>query len=580
MTASTKITERHRSPWKARLYGCLVFIPALAIGWVVVFDIVRIPGWEDGLFLEPSRDAMTVLVRAVLEGVRIHSPDHTPVLKILERHEWTFSFFGRIGIAVVAAYTAAIPIAGWRFQQTPRRLQTKWVGRNIPPWSEGSDAIGNANATLADGIGRTGRGLEICPGITLSKEQEARSILAVGEPGSGKTVAFWQVIFQLLMRNVFIIGHDVKGDWTARWPKKIILMAPHDVRSWGWAIGQDIVGTVLARELSTLLVAAAERDPNWAEGAREILVGIITTLQREKGTEWGWCELKVALDMDDAALQEFACRYHPLAKRFLALDETQNFTKNAGSYVGTLMAPINKLIGPLAAAWGDLEPRFQLSLTAWLDDPNPQSRTLILQRAPDLGALSTAWIGSAVQMIARHLVSTRRDRNPGDIKTAQSPPDVWFLLDEFASLGPISSELLPLLEVGRSLGLRAMIGLQNFQQLSRIQNPQAPAEFLQLIGNLICFRLNPGADAKRICEERLTTAPVRTWVQNNQTKIKEPASEDIRILNQEDLARLRITRDGAEGYLIIGNAAFGLEWPFPETPVQRDGSVRAAWIRR
>jgi hypothetical protein len=125
-----------------------------------------------------------------------------------------------------------------------------------------------------------------------------------------------------------------------------------------------------------------------------------------------------------------------------------------------------------------------------------------------------------------------------------------------------------------------MIGLQNFQQLSRIQNPQAPAEFLQLIGNLICFRLNPGADAKRICEERLTTAPVRTWVQNNQTKIKEPASEDIRILNQEDLARLRITRDGAEGYLIIGNAAFGLEWPFPETPVQRDGSVRAAWIRR
>src|SRR6202011_5996682 len=102
-----------------------------------------------------------------------------------------------------------------------------------------------------------------------------------------------------------------------------------------------------------------------------------------------------------------------------------------------------------------------------------------------------------------------------------------------------------------------MVGLQNFQQLSSIQNPQAPAELLQLIGNLICFRLNPGPDAKRVCEERLTTASVRTWVQNEKTKIKEPGSEDIRILNQDDLVRLRITRDGAEGYLIIGNAAFG-----------------------
>jgi hypothetical protein len=117
MPASTKITERHHSPWKARLYGCLVFILALAIGWFVVFDIIRIPGWEDGLFLEPSRDAVTVLVRAVLEGVGTHSTDYAPVVKILKRHEWAFAFFGRVGIVVVAAYVAAIPVAGSRLQR-------------------------------------------------------------------------------------------------------------------------------------------------------------------------------------------------------------------------------------------------------------------------------------------------------------------------------------------------------------------------------------------------------------------------------------------------------------------------------
>jgi hypothetical protein len=101
-----------------------------------------------------------------------------------------------------------------------------------------------------------------------------------------------------------------------------------------------------------LLVAAAGNDPQWADGAREILVGIINTLQRERKTEWSWPDLKTALELDDAALRDFACRFHPIAKRFMSLDGDQNFTKNAGSYVSSLMAPINKLIGPLAAAWG------------------------------------------------------------------------------------------------------------------------------------------------------------------------------------------------------------------------------------
>ena len=73
---------------------------------------------------------------------------------------------------------------------------------------------------------------------------------------------------------------------------------------------------------------------------------------------------------------------------------------------------------------------------------------------------------------------------------------------------------------------------------------------------------------------------MRTWTKtgdNNQTK--EPDSVEVPILLQDDLARLRITRDGAEGYLIIDNAAFGLLWPFPETPIQREASIRGAWIK-
>jgi hypothetical protein len=356
MPASTEITERYRSPWKTCMWGFVVFAVASVLGWVAAFDVLRIPN-SVGNFPDQSTMALTVLGRAMLEAVGFHFSNYVPVMQVLARGGLRLSFFGRVGIVFAAAFLAAGTIAEWRWRQTPRRLRTKWIDRDIPPWSEGKDAIVNANSTLIAGIKRTGRGLEICPGVPLSKEQEARSLAVVGEPGSGKTVAFWQVIFQLLKRRCHIIGHDVKGDLTARWPGQFILLAPHDARSWGWAIGRDIVGTVLARELSTLLVAAAGNDPQWAEGAREILVGVIKALQHEQNTKWGWPDLKAALELDDAALKDFACRFHPVAKRFLSLDGDQNFTKNAGSYVSSLMAPINKLIEPLAAAWGGLRPQ-------------------------------------------------------------------------------------------------------------------------------------------------------------------------------------------------------------------------------
>lgn len=576
-------TERRRSKLAARLWGVSTLALAAAAGWTISFDVFHIPKMG-APFLEPSQNAMIALGRALAEiwemNTGLKLTDYEPVMPILAKQAMTLSFFGRVGTVLGAATVATLPIMDWRFQQTPRRRKAQWIGVDIPRWSEGPDAVANANATLADGIARTGLSLEIAPGVTLSQEQSARSILAVGDPGGGKTVAFWQQIFKLLETGCFLVVHDTKGDMTARWPNAdFILLAPQDTRSWGWAIGKDIVGKVLAREFAASLVVASDREPNWPSGAQEILVGVILTLQVEKKIGWGWADLKQALSLDDAPLQEFACRYHAPAKRFLSLDEIQTLTKNAQSYLSTLMAPINRLIEPLAAAWSDIDPNFQLSLRDWLDNPNPARRALILQRAPDLPAMSTAWIGSAIQVIVRHLVSTRRDRNPGDAETA-ALPDCWILGDEFTKLGPMPA-FFELMEVGRSLGLRAMIGLQNFQQVARVYNDMhAPTELVQLVGNLICFHLNPGPDSKRICEERLTTAPMRTWTQkSNNNHTKEPGSEEIRILLQDDLARLKITREGAEGYLIIDNAAFGLLWPFPETPVQREPSIRGAWIK-
>lgn len=579
---NANITERRRSTTASRLWGVSSFALAVAAGWVVAFSIDPMASsmpygfWERSYlavlnFPESMRHAFSVLHN--------FTGSNETILHFLQNQGPLTSYTGRAGIAFIAALAAAGPIARWRYEQTPRRLGTDWLGVDWPRWSEQKDAVDNANLALAPGIARTGTGLTIAPGVALSKEQEALSILILGDRGSGKTVAIWQLIHELRRRpRVRIILHDTKGDITARWPDdKVILLAPHDRRSWAWAVGRDIIGEVMAREFAALLISASDREPNWPNGAQEIFVGIIKTLQTERRTEWDWADLRAALELPDNELREFACRYHKAAQMFLSLTE-ENFTRTAQGYVSTLMAPINKLVSPLAAAWGDVHPDYRISLKAWLDEQNPVRPTMILQRAPDLSAMSAGWIGSAVQCMIRHLVASREDNNPSDNEMPDLP-EVWFLLDELAQLG-VMPEFFQLLETGRSLNIRAAIGLQNFSQLIRLYGPNAADEMLSLSGSLIALRQNPGKSSKIICEERLTKAPVRTRKDKTVSgkTIREPDSKEIEILRQDDLASLKITRDGAQGFLIIGNAAYGMTWRFPIIPVQRRGTIRAKWI--
>jgi len=136
---------------------------------------------------------------------------------------------------------------------------------------------------------------------------------------------------------------------------------------------------------------------------------------------------------------------------------------------------------------------------------------------------------------------------------------------------------MPILETGRSLQLRAIFGLQNFSQLGdgAPSSANLATQLRQLAGVWLAFHLDPGPDAKIVAEERVTKGKIRVWENDDKTGEKKPASKEVPILSQEDLAELRITRDGPEGYLLLDNTAFRLQWPFPQTPKQREGTVKS-----
>jgi hypothetical protein len=573
--------ERIRAEWPSVLWGLGTGAFATTAAWIVAFGILHIYSWS-GSVLEMSAQSLGLLPKIakeffILYGMWEPLSSNDVAIATLEHENALSQYVGRVVIALIAGLFVADTLRRWRYERTLRRQLGQWPAKTIPSWSEGKDAIANANAMMTPSTLRTGRGLEIAPGVALSKEIEARPILLAGDPGGGKTVAVWQLIPQLLERpDAQLIVHDTKGDMTARWPSEFILLAPHDVRSFGWDIGADVTDETTARELAAQLIANSERAPHWPNGAQEILVGAIRTLQTEHAANWGWADLKAALDLHDPDLREFATRHHPAAARFLALDETGNFTLNAGSFVSTLMAPINKLVAPLAEAWGDLAPQYRLSLKKWLDEPAPDRRVVIFQRAPDQPDMSKAWIGAAVKFVSLHLLATRQDRNPAN-KTSDRQADIWFLLDEFPQIGLNPNSFLPILEVGRSLGLRCIIGIQNFDQMKRFGDGDFGQQLLQFAGTVLAFAMNPGPDAAKICEGRLTKAKIKQWRKQIIDGKRQTHAIDVEIpiLCQADLADLALTRDGAQGYLIYKNAAFGLTWSFAENPDQRPGTKRA-----
>lgn len=320
----------------------------------------------------------------------------------------------------------------------------------------GGKAIRQATCTQRKSIRKFGRGIDVAPRIPISLETETKHFLLVGASGGGKTqtLLFW--IDQLLRDRAKILIHDTKGDMTASLPDDgFILLAPHDSRSWAWRIAQDCQGMAAARELAARLIPAG-KEPMWTNGAREILTGVIRSLQLKHASQWDWSHLRDAAFSAPSDLQSLLLNAHPEGARFVEVDDRGVPNKTSFSFLVTLWSSIGSIVSPLAAAWANVPEERKISLTAWLNDDQAERRSLVLQRSSEFNDLSEAWIGAAIQLMANYAASAGFGDSPSR--------RIWLVLDEFAQLGKLKG-FQQFLEVGRSRGIRCALGVQDLEQL-------------------------------------------------------------------------------------------------------------------
>ena len=417
---------------------------------------------------------------------------------------------------------------------------------------------------------RSSQGLELLPGLTVSRERETRHWLIWGSVGAGKTQTMLHLILGAIARGDGVLVLDVKGDMAAKLPGEPLLVAPQDGRSLIWDVASDCRTKQDARELAARLIPKSD-DPIWSDAARDILVACVAALQATKPERWSWHDLHAFATSNANALLGFAKSYHLDAVRLLENPES----RTTQSVLATFQAHMH-VVAALGDAWRD-SANGTFSVLHWLARPVPH-RPVILQHDPRYPELSHAWIGGLLALLASAV---------GSPSLAEScERRIWIFADEFPQL-PRLSHFSTFLDLGRSKGVIAVIGAQDIAQLRATYGHERADAWVGMIGTKIITRINAGRGAEEAsqlvgdqeierveCSETMNGArSTTTWTTRRDVR---------RVVTAAEIAtRLGPTDDGIR-VLLLGHGADALELtvPYVTLPDRRPGHVPATWVTK
>lgn len=565
------------------------------VSWIAFFQLPPV-GWHDDHSFITSAPWLLELLKSswdaavASQSLFQYLRDPLAGLQVFIQNIDRFDLVAPISWRLAMASAVTLLIAFAVGIQTYARLDTvdrlKHIrGRQL---LKGRKATQQAAKVQRKLIRNSGRGINVAPRVPISLETETKHFLLVGASGGGKTQTLRYWIDQALQRQDKILIHDTKGDMAASLPlDDFILLAPHDSRSWAWDIAQDCTSAAAARELASRLVPLGN-DPMWGNGAREIFSGIIRSLQINHGDHWDWNMLHDAAFSSPADLLSLLNGHHLDGAKYIEVDEDTGIpTKTSFSFLVTMWSSIGAIVGPLAAAWGDVPADRKVSITAWLSKNDMTQRALVLQRSSEFSELSEAWIGAAVQLMANYAASTSFGDSPDR--------RIWLFLDEFSQLGKLKG-FQQFLEVGRSRGIRCAIGLQDLEQLSDLYGKEALNTWLNTIETKIICRMNAGPSANFIAKDLIGEREV-AWKErttsNTSGNLFENRSGTRSVNEQTRTAMVPVLLPdflerqigpvhlGGEikirALLIAGGDLFQLDWPITPWPIQRATSEPAAW---
>ena len=414
---------------------------------------------------------------------------------------------------------------------------------------------------------QSGTGLELLPGLAVSRERETRHWLIWGSVGAGKTQTMLHLILAAIARGDGVLVLDVKGDMTAGLPGEPLLIAPQDLRSLVWDVARDCRTKQDARQLAARLIPKSD-DPMWSDAARDILVVCVAALQATRGESWSWSDLHTIATSDAETLLRLAKVHHVDALRLLESPES----RTTQSVLSTFQAHMH-VVATLADAWR-ANANGGFSISDWLLKPAP-FRPVILQHDGRYPELSNAWIGGVLALLASAI---------GSPSLAESRERrIWIFADEFPQL-PRLGHFSTFLDLGRSKGVITVIGAQDIAQLRATYGHERADAWVGMIGTKIITRINAGRGAEEasalIGDQEIERIERSETVVGGRSSVTTMRRREIRrvVTASEIATRLGPRRDGIRALLLgQGDDVLELSVPYVTLPQRRPGHVPAVW---
>lgn len=322
-------------------------------------------------------------------------------------------------------------------------------------------------------------GLAIHPDLWLSKKILSRHILIYGSVGSGKTQILLALLKQVFAQaDAKLCLYDVKGDMTAKFPSATIV-SPFDKRSRVWHVARDVrTATQAAAFADSLIPEDSGSGKFWTQAARQILLGVVRSLQNENPESWTWTDLAQRVSMRAEEMAPILEKNYRKAYGLISNTEGQT----AFNVLATLNG-YTKVIDDLARAWPDYEifdskgKRRTFSITDWASDDYDGPKKFIVQSGPDAG-LASAYISAMINVVVPTIVSPRLPDN-------EEGRFLGFFFDELSSIGKIN--FAPLVDKGRSKGVVVVAGVQDLAQLREIYGDNSVKALAGMVGtHIIC----------------------------------------------------------------------------------------------
>jgi type IV secretory pathway TraG/TraD family ATPase VirD4 len=454
----------------------------------------------------------TVFARYIIGVLKLNrSPDMSMVSEYLTYFFWqNLSLFVASSI-IYFAYPFTIGIFKAR---SNKQSSTKYVS--------GAGEVSNDEFVSKIGPGDLPIG-----SFRLPIKEENKHCLAIGRPGTGKTVFISQVVEGLIKRNAKAVIYDSKGDYTERFydPERDVLFNPLDARCTGWCIFDDIKTKLdINNVASSLIPPTYSGESFWHDGARAVLSGILHHLwQHDTKTNqniWG------GVSASGVKIHSWLSKI-PEGLNGLRYIEDHS-SKQAIGVLSTMMQ-YTAVFEYMAQSTRNF------SITEWLENKKPGF--IFVTNQADTQETLRPVLSLFIDFLGKKLLSLSDDLNRR----------VFFLLDEFGSLQRLSS-ITQLLIASRSKGGSIWLGIQDMGQLKKLYTHDTATTIVNACGTSVMFAVADPDTAQYLIrkigdteiletEETLSmgVSNYRDGVSMTQRRKRQPLLLNSQLMNLPDL---------------------------------------------